>query len=69
MHKDMIRGLYIAATNYCEQEGRNEAWLFENKFAELIVKECAAVARNASNDLTNMMPVDVMIAQHFGLEE
>lgn len=63
MNKDMIRGIYFAATEYCEQLGSNNAWVFEMKFAELIVKECAAVVERVRN--TGSIPRGVHIEDHF----
>ncbi len=68
MNKDIIRGLYIAAEEYCVHENRKEAWLFEKKFAELIVKECVAVSMKSSlrsNDMGAVIAQNISI--HFGL--
>jgi hypothetical protein len=46
---------------------------FEQKFAELIVRECANIAREWSDDYvvedTAPKQVDMFIKQHFGVEE
>lgn len=67
MNKEMIEGLYFAAVEYCEIEARNEAWLFEHKFAELIIKECAAVADK--HWLESSHPPGISIKEHFGVQE
>ena len=40
---DIVQRLYFKAEELCDAEGRNEAWLFERKFAELIIEECIQV--------------------------
>jgi hypothetical protein len=46
MNKELIRKMYSEATVWCEENaiGTPVAWEFEEKFAELIVRECAHVA-------------------------
>ena len=39
------------------------------KFAELIIRECAAIANKVENDEFWITPVDRIIKQHFGIEE
>jgi hypothetical protein len=39
------------------------------KFAELIIKECAAIANRAENDEYWIAPVGDLIDQHFGVKE
>ena len=39
------------------------------KFAELIIRECAAIANRVENDEFWITPVDRIIKQHFGIEE
>jgi hypothetical protein len=39
------------------------------KFAELIVLECAAIANRAENDEYWIAPVGDLIVQHFGIKE
>lgn len=66
----VVQGLYIAATDYCIQEGRNEAWLFEKKFAELIVNECAAVQERSSTERHGYDKYSdgETIKKHFGVQ-
>jgi hypothetical protein len=42
---------------------------FEQKFAELIVKECASIAGKAEYSDTWLEPVEDAIKKHFGVEE
>jgi hypothetical protein len=46
-----------------DQEGNIE------KFAELLIKECAAIANRAENDEYWIAPVGDLIYQHFGVKE
>jgi hypothetical protein len=43
--------------------------VFEQKFAELIVKECAKIAGKAEYSDTWLEPVEDAIKKHFGVEE
>jgi hypothetical protein len=55
------------ATEYCKTQPREIAgWMWEKKFAELIVKECAKVADDNFNK--GFCPVGDYIKQHFGVE-
>ena len=63
MNKTLIRKLYFEATAACEQLGSNDAWIFETKFAELIVKECAAVVERVKNN--GSIPRGVHVEDHF----
>ena len=40
-----LRELANKATQYCIDSEVNSAWVWEEKFAELIVRECAEAAR------------------------
>ena len=42
---------------------------FAEKFAELIVKECASIAGKAEYSDTWLEPVEDAIKKHFGVEE
>lgn len=49
MNRDLISKLYTQAVDFCVEQGptpdgTNKAWVWEEKFAELIVKECAWIA-------------------------
>lgn len=56
-----IKELAEQATNWCEKsaQGTPVAWEWENKFAELIVKECA-------NEVTLSSDYDHLLL-HFGI--
>jgi hypothetical protein len=48
MNRELISKLYAKAVDYCVEQGpnpdgTNKAWLWEEKFAELIVQECVAL--------------------------
>ena len=43
--------------------------LFEEKFAELIVRECIDIARDEEGHSPFEGPVETKIKQHFGVEE
>jgi len=65
----MIRGLAIAATEFCMNEAKNEAWMWEDKFAELIISECIAVSKKAMLDeYGKPIPADKLISLHFGVK-
>lgn len=45
MNRDLISRLYQESVDYCVEQGLNEdgtnkAWVWEEKFVELIVQEC-----------------------------
>ena len=40
MDRELLRKLYIQATDECIELGKNDTWLWEEKFAEAIIKEC-----------------------------
>lgn len=81
MNKDMMRGLYYAAAEYCEQEGKPLAWIFEQKFAELIIAECigqinASKTKDPYNgEVINCYKNELLdeqiqyIKEHFGVED
>lgn len=41
-----IRELAQRATQHCVVTGKNEPWIFEDQFAEAIVRECAKFIRD-----------------------
>jgi hypothetical protein len=43
--------------------------LFEEKFAELIIRKCAAIAGKAEYSDTWLEPVEDAIKEHFGVEQ
>lgn len=42
---ERIRELAKNATDYCIEEGRSEAWLWEDKFGQLVAQECIAICK------------------------
>ena len=66
MMNERIEELADQATEYCKTQPREIAgWMWEKKFAELIVKECAKVADDNFNK--GFCPVGDYIKQHFGV--
>jgi hypothetical protein len=51
---------------YSFTEGRE---IYNKKFAELIVRECASIAGKAEYSDTWLEPVEDAIKKHFGVEE
>ena len=52
---------------FSEETGYGEAW--EDKFAELIIKECAGLVQGVPIDTMGYQSADQKIKQHFGVEE
>lgn len=50
MNSELVQKIYFEAVAWCEEnaEGTPVAWELEEKFAELIVKECTHVAYDAA---------------------
>lgn len=70
---EVVQSLYFKAEELCEVECRNEAWLFERKFAELIIKECIQVGgpEDSYTDFWFKAKAHSVakIKEHFGVEE
>jgi hypothetical protein len=67
MMNERIKELADQATEYCKTQPREIAGsLWEKKFSELIIKECAKVANDNFNK--GFCPVGDYIKQHFGVE-
>ena len=53
--------------------GQNNSWEtqvnFMNKFAELIVRECASLVQGVPTDTMGYHTADQKIKEHFGVEE
>lgn len=58
---NIYKDLYTQAVNWCVTQRCNEAWLWEKKYAELIIKECMKVSCNGD--------ANSYIAEHFGLDK
>ena len=63
---ERIKELALQATTYIKPtENSGEGWIFDKeKFAELIVRECANVASSITPPI-----VSDLILEHFGVEE
>lgn len=64
MNRELISKLYAQAVDFCVEQGpnpdgTNKAWLWEEKFVELVVKECM--------DLTNWDKVEMSAEQRIRL--
>ena len=76
MNQEQIKELASQARKYADdneehwKSGSGRDWdsLFEQKFAELIVRECMTVARKADG-LDAEYEAWYLIKQHFGVEE
>ena len=67
-----IRKLALETDAYCDQHYPNHPHydvLWEQKFAELIVLECARIARIEVDDGLFLGAACEQIKQHFGVEE
>jgi hypothetical protein len=59
------------ALSVCENNGHFHS-IYREKFAELIVKECASMARVFNSheyDFTGDLELDEFMLKHFGVEE
>ena len=54
---------------YAEHSGHTAQLLFEQKFAELIVKECMNVLDPGEHQLIARFQARKWLAEHFGVEE
>jgi hypothetical protein len=67
MNKDRIEELAVQAAEYCKTQPREIAGtMWERKFAELIIKECAKVA-DAYYD-KGFCPVGGFVLEHFNIK-
>ena len=69
MNKELIQRFLIRACWDGQEQYELEDWLNVEKFAELIVRECASICLDMK--YTNPQPhhYAVMIKEHFGVEE
>jgi hypothetical protein len=78
MNRSLIEKLYNESADYCVRHaGDNPAWQWEEKFAELIVKECVKACSNHNDvECFGIYPVRVWmvteactnnIKEHFGV--
>ena len=70
---ERIRELSEQAREYAESKmqftGVKDSAAYDEKFAELIVRECAKVANRAENAETEIRCMYDVITEHFGVEE
>ena len=66
-----IRSIAINATKYCIDVAENKAWLWEDKFAELIIKDVIKTASSKAIELeTKMMSanlLETLLKEEYGL--
>jgi hypothetical protein len=72
--RELVRQAEKFAEVFCESIGDKGLWndAFNEKFAELIVRECAQVCRNQPNTFAMKLDRDncaIAIEEHFGVEE
>lgn len=70
MNRELISKLYTQAVDHCVEQGpnsdgTNKAWLWEEKFAELIINEC--ISTFASYDLHGAEDPIADIRTQFGV--
>jgi hypothetical protein len=58
---DLYQDLYYEASVQCINESKSDAWTWEKRYAELIVKECLG---QTSDHLDKQR-----VIKHFGLED
>ena len=71
MNQDLIDKLAEQAHKYADDWGKGEiVWtdLFDSKFAELIVKECAKALNPMLRDMISRGEAVDLILKHFGVE-
>jgi hypothetical protein len=66
---ERIKELAEQAENACAHIGQNFAWEWEQKFAELIIKDCAEVYRANVKRFRPLFPTEFSNAliEHFGV--
>lgn len=71
MNKELLDKLKFQAAAQVSPLLEGEEWqkVYSEKFAELIVRECASIAGKAEYSDTWSEPVEDTIKKHFGVEE
>jgi len=78
MNRELIAKLFREAFDYCIGEGCNDPWLWEDKFVELVVKECLLCCERVISDpvrpqINNFEQGGIHcideIKYHFGVDE
>ena len=69
MNRELLKRLYDDAVSKCND---NTAWMFEERFAELIIQECMDMCKTAVGNAdynTGRLHCLENIKEHFGVEE
>jgi hypothetical protein len=70
---ERIRELAAEAWQYANNNSHDgddtHGWLYRDKFAELIVKECAEIADNADATREKWQSIGKFVREHFGVEQ
>ena len=84
MKRELISKLYTEAVNYCVKQGPSisgtqMAWVWEEKFTELIVRECSVELMKLANSysecdndadyMQGMLDSADIIKEHFGVND
>jgi hypothetical protein len=70
MNRELLTKLYNEAVEHCvslgpNPDGTNRAWVWEEKFAELIIRECI----NVHIDDYGIDIIGDVLMEHFGVKE
>lgn len=67
---EIYKKLAKQATTYCIHLGESLPWVWEEKFAELVVKECLKVATDYeyNEDADPQYEIVYRIKEHFGVK-
>ena len=68
MNREIVERIYHEAAASCVKEGKSIAWIFEEKFAELIVKKCADIAAVNQAEHTDWDIAEIIL-EYFGIKE
>lgn len=72
MKQQFVERLYQEAVDACVAAGINEAWLWEQKFADLVVKEAAIICERVYPEGSPLHLVSLgfgqLIREHFGVK-
>ena len=69
---NVYKELGAQATEYCQARGENTAWLWEEKFAELVVREClkhtSYILGSGDSDDVALEEASTAIKRTFGIK-
>lgn len=73
MNRELLTKLYTESVDYCvaqgpNEDGSNRAWIWEEKFAELIVQECEVALQPILRDMISRGKAVELIREHFGVK-